>query len=167
MWPMVDADASAHPRPAPDHAGVRVPPPLIHGGAVVAGLGLGVWWPLALPGGPAVRLAGGLLMLAALVLTALAFREFRRHGNPVAPHRPVQCLQCDGPYRYTRNPLYLALAGLHAGLGLLLANGWLLVTLVPAVAVVRYFVIAREEAYLRRRFGAAYLDYCRRVRRWL
>ena len=150
-----------------DHARVRFPPPLIHAVAVLAGLGLTWWRPLPLPGRWPLAVTGALLLLAAAGITLAAFREFRRHGNPVPPHKPVNCLMCGGPFRYTRNPLYLTLALGHAGLGLLLDNGWLLLTLPPALLVVRYYVIAREEAYLRRRFGQAYLDYQARVRRWL
>ena len=72
-----------------------------------------------------------------------------------------------GPYRFTRNPMYVGLAALTVALGLLLDSWWPIVLLVPVLFVVRAFVIAPEEQYLERRFGADYVAYTQRVRRWL
>lgn len=72
-----------------------------------------------------------------------------------------------GPYRFSRNPDYLGQALVVAGLGLVLGNGWVLLALVPALLLVRYGVIAREERYLERKFGEDYRCFRRRVRRWL
>lgn len=149
-----------------DHANVHFPPPLIHLIAVMAAIGVAAFLPLSLPrSGLLVGLGAGLLTLS-LWIVGSAFRQFARSDNPVPPNRPINDLMDGGPFRFTRNPLYLALALLQAGVGLISGNGWILVTLLPALAVVRYYVIAREEAYLTRRFGQAYLDYQARVRRW-
>lgn len=72
-----------------------------------------------------------------------------------------------GPFRFTRNPLYLALALLHLGIACVSGLTWIMLSLPVAVLVVRYYAIRREEAYLTRRLGQAYLEYCGRVRRWL
>jgi protein-S-isoprenylcysteine O-methyltransferase Ste14 len=97
----------------------------------------------------------------------VSFREFARARNPVPPNRPVQALMTGGPFRLSRNPLYLTLVCLHGGIALIAGNGWMLATLPMALLVVRFYVIAREEAYLHRRFGNAYLEYQARVRRWI
>ena len=149
-----------------DHAGVHVPPPLIHLAAIGIALGMSAWFPLAWPMSPLLALPGIVLLLLSFGIAATAFRHFTRHDNPVAPNRPVSGLMETGPFRYTRNPLYLALALLHAGIGLVSANAWILLALAPTLLIVRYYAIAREEAYLMRRFGEAYREYQRRVRRW-
>jgi protein-S-isoprenylcysteine O-methyltransferase Ste14 len=109
---------------------------------------------------------GGALVLAGLGLSAAVMRSFGRAGTPVTPLSETRRLVVTGPYRWSRNPDYLGQALVTAGLAFLLSNGWVLVALVPALALVRVGVIAREERYLERRFGEEYRAYCRRVRRW-
>ena len=150
-----------------DHASVHIPPPLIHGVGVAGGFGLSLWQPLPKPPGFWLPALGVALMGFALLLVVTAFREFRRHHNPVRPNQPIETIMTGGPFRLSRNPLYLSLALVHAGLALLTRNIWLVVTLLPVLLIIRYYVIAREEAYLGRRFGERYLNYRRRVRRWL
>ena len=149
-----------------DHANVHFPPPLIHLVSIMAAVGLAAFFPLALPAsGLSVSLGSGLLILS-LLIAGSAFRQFARNDNPVPPNQQITSLMKEGVFRFTRNPLYLALALLHIGIGLISGNAWVLITLLPALLVVRYYVIAREEAYLARRFGQEYLDYQARVRRW-
>lgn len=150
-----------------DHANVNFPPPLIHFIGVVAGLGIGEIYPLHTPQSALLWWLGVGLIAATLVLAGMGFREFALVGNPVPPNRQIAGLMTEGPFRFTRNPLYLALSLLHAGIALVVSSVWLLVSLIPVLIFVRYYVIAREEAYLMRRFGQVYLDYQRRVRRWV
>ncbi len=101
---------------------------------------------------------------------ALAFDSidrFRRSKTTIVPIRPAEALVLSGPYRYTRNPMYVSLALLTIACGLLLATWWPVVLLLPTLVIVQLFVILPEERYLRRRFGTAYEAYTRRVRRWL
>ncbi|WP_457672970.1 methyltransferase family protein [Thiolapillus sp.] len=149
-----------------DHAGVRFPPPFMHGIGILSGFGLSVWHPWFLPHAQWLMFPGVLLLVAGVLLAGSAFREFRRAANPVAPRHPIGELMTAGPFRHTRNPLYLTLALLHGGIALVLGNAWLLLSLLPVLVVIRYHVIAREEAYLSRRFGSAYREYQRQVRRW-
>ncbi|HYC32487.1 MAG TPA: methyltransferase [Gemmatimonadales bacterium] len=123
--------------------------------------------PIRLPEGPALRIAGGALIVIGLALSGAVVYHFGRAGTPVTPLRATRRLVVSGPYRLSRNPDYLGQALLAAGLGLLFAPAWVLVALVPALGLVRYGVIAREESYLERRFGEEYRRYCRRVRRWI
>jgi len=81
--------------------------------------------------------------------------------------KPTTALVTEGPFRYSRNPIYLALTLLYVGVALLINALWILLLVVPAVLVLRYGVIAREEAYLTRKFGEAYRQYMAQVRRWL
>ncbi|MCB1877039.1 MAG: isoprenylcysteine carboxylmethyltransferase family protein [Chromatiales bacterium] len=150
-----------------DHANVHFPPPLIHGVGVMSGLGLSYLYPLVLPKSSSLVWVGAGLLALALAIASSAFREFARSRNPVPPNRPIHGLMTAGPFRFTRNPLYLALACLHAGFGLVAGNAWVLLILVPSLLWVRYYVIVREEAYLTRRFGQPYLDYQAQVRRWI
>jgi protein-S-isoprenylcysteine O-methyltransferase Ste14 len=82
-------------------------------------------------------------------------------------YSPGGRLVLSGPYRYTRNPMYVSLALLTIGCGLLLTTWWPIVLLVPTLVIIHLFVILPEERYLQRRFGTAYEAYTRRVRRWL
>jgi protein-S-isoprenylcysteine O-methyltransferase Ste14 len=150
-----------------DHANVNFPPPLIHAVGILAALGLNQFYPLPLPLLDLFWWSGLLLCCLTLILAGLSFREFAFSGNPVPPNQPIEGLMTGGPFRFSRNPLYLALALLHTAIGLMLGTAWLLLSLLPVLLTVRYYVISREEAYLIRRFGQAYIDYQRRVRRWI
>ena len=155
--------------PPADNSGVRVFPPGLYAGGFLFGLAAEWTRPLPLlPGHPTARwVLGGLLVLAFLPLSLAAIRLFFRAGNHPNPTLPVKALVVTGPYRFTRNPMYLGLALLYAGLAVLLDSVWPLVLLVPVLVLIRRLVIDREEAYLARTFGAAYQDYTRRVRRWI
>jgi protein-S-isoprenylcysteine O-methyltransferase Ste14 len=153
-----------------DNAGVRPPPPLLY----LAGLLLGFLcqWAIPLPepfaAHPVFRwVLGSLLVLACIPLAGAAVRLFRRVGNDPNPTVPVTAFVVTGPYRFTRNPMYLGLALCYAGVSLLAGTWWPLVFLAPVLVLIRRLAIDREEAYLRRTFGAAYEEYTRRVRRWL
>ena len=149
-----------------NHANVHFPPPLIHLVAIMTTVGIDTLFQLALPAHGLLSMLGPVLMVLSVLIAGSAFRQFARNDNPVPPNQPVKGLMEEGAFRFTRNPLYLALGLLHAGIGLISGNAWVLITLLPALLVVRYYVITREEAYLARRFGQDYLDYKARVRRW-
>lgn len=153
-----------------DNSGVVIPPPFIY----VAGFLLGYYviqprLPFALiPGATMVaRLLGWLVALGAGLLAGSAFFVFRRAGTSPIPTKPTTALVVRGPYRFTRNPMYVSLALLYAGLCLLVNALWPLVLLPVVLVVVRLYVIAREERYLAAKFGDAYRAYQAQVRRWL
>ncbi|MCG7984450.1 MAG: isoprenylcysteine carboxylmethyltransferase family protein [Candidatus Thiodiazotropha lotti] len=157
----------ASDRPKKDHADVIIPPPVIH--IVSIGLGgvISNYYPMSLPHWSILQWIGVLLGVTAIAITLWGMREFHASRNPVAPIRPVNRLMVSGPYRFTRNPLYLSLILLQLGLALVFLNGWMVLLLLPVVVIVRYYVVAREEAYLLRRFGSDYQAYQERVRRWI
>ena len=151
-----------------DNAHVMIRPPLAWGLAVLAGLALN--WLVPLPFMPADLPAGwlgALVFVLALALFAWAIRTMTGAGSNIPTNQPTTTIVESGPYRFTRNPIYLGMfLGLIA-LAILFDTLWLLLTLVLFAFVIRYGVVAREEAYLERKFGDVYRDYRSRVRRWL
>lgn len=154
--------------PRPDRPRVFAPPPFIFLGALALGMLLQALRPRPLfLHALALRITGGLLIVGGFALSGAVVRQFRRAGTPVSPRRASRQLVVSGPYRFSRNPDYLGQALVVAGLALLLNAVWVFLALLPALLLVRYGVIAREEHYLDRRFGEEYDRYRRRVRRWL
>ncbi len=153
---------------AKDHADVLVPPPVALALCVAAGW-LADWlWPAPfLPPSLPRWVLGGLLIAAALATELWAFVLFRRARTSILPMRPTSAILSTGPYRYSRNPIYLGMFFAVAGLAIALGSLWQFGALAALYLVLRWGVVAREEAYLTRKFGAAYLDYARRVRRWI
>jgi protein-S-isoprenylcysteine O-methyltransferase Ste14 len=151
----------------PDNAGVRVPPPALYALAVLIGYLLNLRWRFPIGGGAAVQALAWLLAGVSLAMAVSSIDNFRRSRTSIVPIRPATTLVTAGPYRFTRNPMYVGLAALTVALGLFLHSGWPIVLLIPVLFFVRVFVIAPEERYLERRFGADYVAYTRRVRRWL
>jgi protein-S-isoprenylcysteine O-methyltransferase Ste14 len=151
-----------------DNANVLIRPPIAL--AFAAAGGLAAAWLYPLPFLPALIPAGwvGTATVAlGFALAAWAVASMRRAGTRFETHQPTVRIVTAGPYRFTRNPIYvgmfLALIGLAIGADSL----WLLVALAMFYLVIRYGVVAREEAYLERKFGDAYLDYKAKVRRWI
>jgi len=152
---------------ASDVAGVPVPPPLIYiGGLAAAGVAeyvkptTGPPWPISL----SIAVAG---VLAFVALASAAVTRFRRAGTTENPFRPSTALVVDGPFRITRNPMYLGMAALFVGLAFLLGLMWALLILPIVLIAVDRLIIAREEPYLERKFGQDYVEYKKRVRRWI
>ncbi len=150
-----------------DNPGIRVPPPLIYLLPLVLGLLLdkkthapflprgaarGLGWPL---------IGGG-------VLLARWFRTTMREADaPVRTDRPVPRLTTSGPFRFTRNPAYVALAMIYAGIAVLRNSLWAVLPLPLVLVVIQREVIGREERYLERTFGEEYRSYKTKVRRWV
>lgn len=153
----------------PDRSGAIVHPPVLYLGGLALGLIAERFWPL--PGfalAPFARVAAGLaLVLAGAAIAAVFLRQFRRAGTNVPVHRPTTALVTDGLYRYSRNPAYIGLTAIYLGLGIAFDSLWVVALAAPVLAAMHYGVIAREEAYLERKFGDAYRGYKARVRRWL
>ena len=148
-----------------DIAGVLAPPPLIYGGALVAGVLASRRYPVRFP--RISRPAGWTLTAAGAGVAALGVLEFRRAGTSVDPYRPSTSFVSGGPYRFSRNPDYLGLTLLYAGVSLLVRSPWSLALLPGVLAVMSRGVIEREERYLEERFGEEYRLYKERVRRWI
>jgi protein-S-isoprenylcysteine O-methyltransferase Ste14 len=163
------AEHSAAMNPG-ESSGVRVIPPVIYLAGLAAGFLLQWVWPVSILPPAAVlasRAAGWLLIGIWLFFSIWAVAVFRRAGTTPNPTRPTTALAFGGPYRFTRNPMYLSFALMQAGVALIANALWPLVFLLPVLFVIRRYVIEREERYLERKFGEDYLAYKRRVRRWL
>jgi protein-S-isoprenylcysteine O-methyltransferase Ste14 len=151
-----------------DTAQVIIRPPLAWGLAVIAGFALN--WLVPLPFLRAdlpARWLGIVVFVLALALVAWAIVTITKAGSNVPTNRPTTNIVEGGPYRLARNPIYLGMFLGLIGLAIASDNFWLLMMLVPFALVIRYGVVAREEAYLERKFGDVYRSYCSRVRRWL
>jgi protein-S-isoprenylcysteine O-methyltransferase Ste14 len=144
-----------------------VRPPLVFSIAIAAGLALHFAWPVRfVPYGVSAPL--GLVTLAvAIALFVAAVRTFRTAGTPVPGSEPTTAIVNTGPYRFSRNPIYLAFSLAQLAIAFWANSAWPVITLVPAVLVMSLVVIPREEAYLEARFPSQYLPYKQSVRRWL
>ena len=150
----------------PDRSGVQIPPPLIFIGAFIASRFLQSRMPFPLlPNKGRTRLGLVLIGVASTIAT-FAARTLRRAGTDISPMRPTT-LVVEGPYRFTRNPLYLAMTLFYAGLTVLANTFWGALLLPVVLVLVNRGVIEREERYLERKFGEQYMQYKERVRRWL
>ena len=153
--------------PTRDAAGIVAPPPLIYASALALGFGLQALLPsTSLPNALEWGL-GLVLILAGSALAASFLAAFRRARTPVDPYRATTAIVTSGPYRLTRNPGYLGMTLVCAGIAVLTGALWVFVALVPAVILIDRGVIKREERYLEAKFGEEYRRYTTRTRRWL
>ena len=166
---MSDSRANAdRARPVPEAANLGVArPPLVYLGAIAIGLILHLAWPTSLLPRRMSPLFGAAVVLLAIGLFLFAVRTFRAAGTPVPGNRPTSTIVRTGPYRVSRNPIYLAFSLLQLGIALWVNTLWLVLTLCAAVAVMALVVIPREERYLEARFPSEYSSYKASVRRWL
>jgi protein-S-isoprenylcysteine O-methyltransferase Ste14 len=149
-------------------AEVRIPPPLFYLLAVALGVALGWLWPLGFPLGGGLRIALGVAAVCGGVAILMgAFVVFRRMGQHPDPRKPTPTIARDGPYRFTRNPMYLGSSLAQLGLGVALGNAWIVLLLFPVVVVIHYGAILPEERYLEKNFGDEYTSFKASVRRWI
>jgi protein-S-isoprenylcysteine O-methyltransferase Ste14 len=154
--------------PAEDHADVRILPPLLFLGSIALGVLLQLVFPLRFAEHSGLRVPVGLAVVAlGFAGGAWAFVTMRNTRQDPDPRTPSPELIPDGPYRYTRNPMYVGMTLIQAGVGTALGNLWILLLLIPTLFILQRSVIEKEEAYLERKFGASYLRYRESVRRWL
>lgn len=154
------------PEYSKDTAGVLILPPLLFALPVMLGWLIRRMLPLPDPLGWGYPL-GLILLVLSLIPGPWALVVMLRAGVNPEPHVPTRRLVVSGPFRWTRNPIYLTYILFVAGFGLITSNLWILLLLLPAAVVAHYGIVRREERYLSRRFGAAYTEYQERVRRWL
>ena len=152
---------------SPDHSGVLVPPPLIYVGFFLVGLGLQRYVPMPRLAFTIGRVLGAVLVLLWILLTTWSFRRFWAAGTSVIPVRPTTALVIEGPYRLTRNPMYLGLLLLYTGVACWFGFLWPLLLAPVLVWAISVSVISREERYLTRKFGDEYRRYQTQVRPWL
>jgi protein-S-isoprenylcysteine O-methyltransferase Ste14 len=150
-----------------DTPGVIAPPPLIYLAALVVGLGLGYLAPTPfLPRSLAYGL-GTVFILIGAWISIPARQMMLRAGTAVKPYLPTTALVITGPFRFTRNPLYVGLTLFYLGIAVAARSLWALALLLVVLTVMQRGVIDREERYLEHKFGAEYVRYRERVRRWI
>ena len=159
--------SSPAPLPPRDNSSVRLPPPLVYFAAIALGYWLRGRAPLPFVPRALTQPVGAGLVVLGLALGLAGALTFQRAGTSPNPTKPSTTVVMHGVYRFTRNPMYLGMTVLTIGAAVWLNTAWILILLVPALAVMRWHVIAREEAYLEAKFGEPFRDYKRRVRRWL
>ncbi|HET8549306.1 MAG TPA: isoprenylcysteine carboxylmethyltransferase family protein [Bryobacteraceae bacterium] len=159
-------DGPASPAPEVANLGL-IRPPFVYLSAIVLGLVIHTLWPVPLLSRSLGTPVGALLTLVAVALFLTAVRTFRAAGTPVQGDRPTTTVVRTGPYRFSRNPIYLAFSLLQLGLAFWFNSLGLLLTFIPAVALMSAIVIPREERYLEARFPSEYAPYKASVRRWL
>jgi protein-S-isoprenylcysteine O-methyltransferase Ste14 len=154
----------------PAHPGVRFPPPFLFAAGLLAAWALHRQIPLPIfpaDTGPISEPIGLLLLAAGLVLIFWGIATFRAHRTAVFPNRPAAHIVREGPYRFTRNPMYTGMTLGYLGLTLLMNSLWPLPILPVVLVLLVRLVIAREERYLASAFPGEYAEYRRQVRRWL
>jgi protein-S-isoprenylcysteine O-methyltransferase Ste14 len=151
-----------------DKSNAVIRPPIAWALAFAAGLAIDRLYPLRwIPATWPNVWIGSVVFAAGFALAIWAIVTFSRAGTRVETTKPTMAIVTHGPYRFTRNPIYLGMFLGQTGLAIGFDSLWILAMLIPFYLVLRYGVVAREEAYLARKFGGVYLDYKSRVRRWL
>jgi protein-S-isoprenylcysteine O-methyltransferase Ste14 len=150
-----------------DHPGVIAQPPRIFLATMAIGFALEWFLPTSFVSGLLRLVLGASLLSVGFWLTYAAIGQQRRAGTNIETHRPTETIVRDGLYARSRNPIYIGLILIYLGVAVLGDSLWLLALLAPLLVVMQVGVIAREEAYLERKFGDTYRSYRASVRRWL
>lgn len=151
-----------------DHSGVPVHPPLFFLSALLLGALIDDRvHRLLVFENARLRWVGIIGLVLGVTLAATGRRTMIKHGTNVNPTQPTTAIVDTGPFRFTRNPLYVGLTLTYIGLSVLLNTWWSLILLIPVWIVMHFLVVRREEAYLERKFGNTYLNYRGRVRRYV
>lgn len=155
---------SEHSKDCPD---VISYPPIVYFGWFAFGLFLNWLIPLQSYECESTHIAGGILGFMGTALGLWGVYAFHRAGTNVRPNRPVTALVTDGPFRYSRNPLYVAMTVIYLGMTLSTGSWWPLAALLPVLVTVHWRIVLREEQFLEGKFGETYRAYRTRVRRWV
>ena len=150
-----------------DRPQVKFPPPVFYLVMILMGYGLDQWLPWHWQAGFLSMWLGIALVGTGAMLIGWAAWLFRRHQTTILPHKASSRIIQEGPFRFSRNPIYLAFTLIQLGVGIGLGNIWILALVYPTLRIMNHQVIDREEAFLKQAFGEEYLNYCRSVRRWI
>lgn len=154
-------------RSAPNN---KVRPTLLFIAGFIAGWALHGWLEFYIDGGGASvlqRALGAMVIGGGIAITWWALSTFVRVRTGIMPDRPARQLVTFGPYRFSRNPMFVGFSAIYVGLAVMLNLVWPLIVLPLVIAVLTMTVIRHEERYMATEFGDPYTTYCRRVRRWM
>ena len=150
----------------PDHPDLPYKPPLAYLGAIAVGVGVHHWWPMhSRPAG--WMPVGVTLVLLGVALLVWAQVVFRAKRTPLEPWKATKAIVDDGPFAFSRNPVYVGFAIIQVGIGVWSDKFAVIALVLAPIVATAALIVPREEAYLRRKFGAEYERYCERVRRWV
>ena len=153
--------------PEQDKPGVSIAPPLLFILPIVVFLALERFVPTSFALGLLPWAAGLVFVVVGIALCVGGFYTQKRAGTDPIPFNPSTCIVAHGPYRFSRNPMYLGFALVTLGVAFMVNSAWMLLAVPIGLLLVQRLVIVREERYLERKFGEEYLNYKARVRRWI
>lgn len=146
--------------------GAHTPPPVLYSGMLLIGVLLNRLFPLPFLPRRLSRIVGATMVIGGQIMGIASLRTLRKAGNSPRPDVPVRELVEEGPYSYSRNPLYLSMAMTYAGIAALANARWAVLLLPAVLTAINQGMVRREERYLEERFGDRYRNYKTRVRRW-
>ncbi len=147
--------------------GIPVHPSMVYLAGLLIGIGFDSLWPFRPVPGRWADVVGIVVIVAGIAIMPPVLWRFRRAGTTFDVRKPSSTLIVDGPYRFSRNPAYVALTLWYMGAGLILNNGWVLLLVLPLLAYMDRWVVPMEERHLEATFGQQYVHYKATVRRWL
>ena len=152
-----------------DNPGVYFPPPLFY--VLIFLISIYVQKAVPIPTmffeSSVAPVLAAIFIMAGLIVTLPALLKFFNTKNTLIPHKPASSLQTSGIYSITRNPMYLGLLIIYIGIAFIKGNWWTLMLIPIIILIITYLVILKEEKYLARAFGNSYVDYRKKVRRWI
>ncbi|MFI5391120.1 MAG: methyltransferase family protein [Bacteriovoracales bacterium] len=151
----------------PDSPKIIFPPPLIFLIFVLIGYFINGYYPLPLFQNPIKLILTLIFFFTGLFLGAYSFWLFKKNKTDPLPWMPTTKIIITGPYKYSRNPMYLSIVLIGFSISIFLSNGWIFLMMFPFLTVIDLYVVKREEKYLIKKFGQEYLDYQKKVRRWI
>jgi protein-S-isoprenylcysteine O-methyltransferase Ste14 len=146
---------------------VKIIPPLVYLAGIVVGAVISIWIPTKIVSSSLAWMLGGILIVCGAVLAGSAIFKFKGAGTTVRPDRAPSTLVVVGPYRITRNPMYLGLALVYVGVAIADQSIWAIILLPVVLTIIQRRAIEPEEAFLERRFGSDYIRYKENVGRWI
>jgi len=150
-----------------DDAGIKVIPPVYFFAAIGLGILINMIFPLPALSFFIIKAIGAVCILVSLLFSFWAISGQKKVQTSLDVRTPTTTIVMKGAYRLSRNPMYLGALVFIAGIGLAIANTWILLTVPLLVRILNKYVIEREESYLTNKFGDEYKNYCQRVKRWL
>ncbi|NOQ94452.1 MAG: isoprenylcysteine carboxylmethyltransferase family protein [Methylophaga sp.] len=148
-------------------SGVIIPPPIVYFVCILIGIGLNYLWPFSFFPQSIQDPIGYSIIALSILLFGLVLREFSKSGTSTDYRKSTVAIISTGPFCYSRNPIYLSLTMLNIGVAFVVGSFWVIIMTIPAVLIVHYAVILKEEAYLIKKFGDEYHCYMNSVRRWI
>jgi protein-S-isoprenylcysteine O-methyltransferase Ste14 len=147
--------------------GLAIHPPVMYLAVLLIGVGLNYFCAMSLFPGGLCDIIGIVLIVSGLAIMPFVLIRYRRLATPFDPHKPALALITDGPYRFSRNPAYIALTLWYLGIGLIINIIWVLLLAVPLIIIMDRIVIPKEERHLESKFAEQYRSYASATRRWL